>query len=152
MKLLTKITFATLITGMSLSPALVFAHGQGGHLHQRLERQQYRIEKGIDSGALTRKEAKKLRRQQRKIRMMVRHFREDGVLTRAERHKVRDKLDRASDRIWAFKHNDDRYYCENRYHKYSYHDRGQDKYEKPRHIGRLSENDNYGSGYRIKWY
>ena len=152
MKLLTKVTFATLVTGMSLSPALVLAHGQGGHFHQRLERQQYRIEKGIDSGALTRKEAKKLRRQQRKIRKMARHFREDGVLTRDERYKIRNKLDRVSDRIWAFKHNDDKYCCGDRYHRYSYHDNGHDDYEKPRHSRKKIDNDNHRSGYRTIWY
>ncbi len=152
MKLLTKVTIATLITGMSLTPALVFAHGQGGHFHQRLERQQYRIEKGIDSGALTRKEAKKLRRQHRKIRKMARHFREDGVVTKAERHKIRNKLDRTSDRIWAFKHNDDRYRRGDRHHRYSYHDNGHDDYEKPRHGGRKSDNEKHGSGYRTNWY
>lgn len=152
MKQLTKVTCAALITCMSISPALVFAHGKGGHFHQRLERQQYRIENGLESGELTRREAKKLRRQQRKIRRMVKYFREDGVLTKAERNKIRNKIDRASDRIWAFKHNDDRYHREHRNHKYSHHDHRHDKYEKSRHSGRLFANENHGSGYRSIWY
>ena len=151
MKLLTKVTFATLITGIALAPALVSAHGKEGRIYNRLERQHYRIENGIDSGELTRKEAKKLRREQRKIRKMARRFHKDGVLTRQERNEIRDRLDRASDRIWAFKHND-WYCCDYHHHEYSYHDRGHHKHEGSRRSSRWSDNFDYKSGYRLIWY
>lgn len=149
MKLLTKITFATLFTSIALAPALVSAHGKEGGIYKRLERQHHRIENGIDSGELTRKEVKKLRRENRKIRKMTRRFREDGVLTKQERNKISNRLDRASDRIWAFKHND-WYYCDNHHQKYSYHDHGRDKHDRSRHSS--TDIFDYKSGYSLIWY
>lgn len=151
MKPLTKITFITLITGIALVPALVSAHGKEGRFHQRLERQHFRIENGIDSGELTRKEAKKLRREQRKIRRMTRRFREDGVLTKHERHKIRERLDRASDRIWTFKHND-WHRRDHHQEQYSYHDRRNGKHENSRHSSKTSDIFDSTSGYKSIWY
>ena len=154
MKLLTKITFATLVAGIALGPALVSAHGahgKEGRVFKRLERQHYRIENGIDSGELTRKEAKKLWRENRKIRKMTRRFREDGVLTRHERDKINDRLDRASDRIWVFKHND-WYRHDHRHRNYSHHGYGYDKYENSRYSTNLSDIFDHKSGYSLIWY
>lgn len=77
-----------------------------GKIEQRLDRQHWRIKQGVRSGELTRKEARSLRRQQRRISRLERRFSSDGWLDRGERHELRDKLDRASDRIYRLKHND----------------------------------------------
>jgi hypothetical protein len=71
-----------------------------------LDRQQSRIEQGIESGKLTRKEAKVLKRQQRKTRHLYREFREDGRLSKRERRELDRRLDRVSDQIWELKHNE----------------------------------------------
>ena len=85
-----------------------------GKIRKRMKRQKKRIRKGIESGQLTRKEAKKLRRQQRRIGDLHRDYRSDGHLSRTERRDLTERLDRASDRIYRLKHNDrkrgDRYY------------------------------------------
>ena len=151
MKLLTKITFATLIAGITFAPALVSAHSKDGHIYKRLERQQYRIENGIGSGELTRKEAKKLRRENRKIRKMTRRFREDGVLTRHERDKINNRLNRASDRIWAFKHNDWNRY-DHRHENYYHHDHGYYRHENSRYSTNLSDIFDHKSGYSLIWH
>ena len=90
--------------------ATVPAYAGHGHsydrLYDRMERQQERIEHGIDSRELTRKEAKILKKQQRRIRRLAREFREDGWLSKRERRILRRKLDRASEQIRELKHND----------------------------------------------
>ena len=58
------------------------------------------------SGELTRKEAKRLRKQHRHIARLERKFSKDGFLSRHERRKLRRELDAASDRIYRLKHND----------------------------------------------
>jgi len=71
-----------------------------------LERQQMRrIQQGIHSGQLTRKEAKVLRREQRDIRRLKRHFVRDGRVSRHERRVLRKRYARADRRIYRYKHN-----------------------------------------------
>ncbi len=80
-------------------------------LHNRLQRQRQRIEHGIDNGSLTHKEEHKLFKQQHRIRRLAREFRDDGYLTRKEHRILQSKLDKASERIRRFKHNDANRYC-----------------------------------------
>ena len=78
----------------------------GNRFEQRLDRQHLRIKQGVRSGELTRKEAKRLRKQHRRIARLENKFWNDGHLTRHERRTLRRKLDAASDRIYRLKHND----------------------------------------------
>ena len=68
--------------------------------------QRERIRDGVHSGALTRGEAQRLRRQQRRIRRLEERFAQDGHLSRHERRKLNRALDRSSRRIARAKHND----------------------------------------------
>lgn len=83
-------------------------HHDGGGLEQRFDRQEQRIRHGVRAGELTRKEAKKLKKQQRGIARLERRFTRDGHLDRRERKVLHNRLDRASDRIARYKHNDNR--------------------------------------------
>ena len=85
-------------------------------IEQRLDNQHSRIRKGIGSGELTRKEAKRLRKQQRFIMRLTYKFMHDGYLDRYESRELRDELSRASKRIYRLKHND-----RNRYARYYYY-------------------------------
>ena len=80
-----------------------------GHFEDRLDRRQSRqrerIRDGWDSGDLTRRELKRLRKDQHKIARVERRFGEDGRYTREERHKLNRLLGRSSDRIQRAKHN-----------------------------------------------
>jgi hypothetical protein len=75
-------------------------------IEQRLENQRYRIREGIDSGELTRKESRRLRKQQRLIKRLTRRFMYDGYLDRYEFSELKHELNRASKRIYRLKHND----------------------------------------------
>lgn len=95
---------------------------------QRLDRQHRRIKQGVRSGELTPKEARKLRKQQRRIDGLERRFSSDGHLDRRERRVLRKQLDRASDRIYRFKHND----------RYRYGDLDRQVVYEPRGFGQRS--------------
>ena len=73
---------------------------------RRLDRQHERIQSGVRSGALTPKEAKRLRKQQRHIAKLERRFERDGHFDRYERRTLKSELDLASHRIYRLKHND----------------------------------------------
>ncbi len=146
-----KIVNTLLTTAVCLFTALpVYAghgHGHGqNRLLDRLDRQHERIEQGVESGALTHKEVKVLKRQQRKIRHLSRHFREDGHLGNKERRILRRKLDRVSDHIRELKDNNVyRNAHRNRHHEYAYRD-GKGGFYMPDH--EAIDWSRYGSGHR----
>jgi hypothetical protein len=96
------LTIATLIFVFGLAWAGTAA---AGPIKERIHHQRERIQKGIASGALTRREAEQLRYHQRKIRELRHYYLADGHLTRRERQALNRRLDRNSDRIHALKHN-----------------------------------------------
>ncbi len=71
---------------------------------ERQGNQQARINEGVKSGELTRREAAKLRAEQRAIRAEKRMAKADGVVTPAERAKIRRDQNRASRDIARQKH------------------------------------------------
>jgi len=137
---LTKIICAIPLVGILAAP--VAAHDRhSDHRHhdrieKRLDRQHHRVERGIRSGQLTWREAKRLHRQQRRIAQMHRRFWHDGRLDRYERDRLQQKLDRASDRIYRLKHND------------RYRDHGHVAGRGDRHRGGQGRHGVYGSSYR----
>jgi len=70
---------------------------------QRLQRE--RIREGRRHGELTRREARKLRREQRHIQRMENRAERDGKLTPREQRKLDRAQDRASRNIFRKKHN-----------------------------------------------
>ena len=85
-------------------------------IEQHLDNQHKRIRKGIGSGELTRKEAKRLQKQQRFVVGLTYRFMRDGYLSRYEFRELKDALERASTRIYNLKHNN-----RNRYTKHNRH-------------------------------
>lgn len=77
-------------------------------IEAREKRQQERIEKGIESGNLTAKEATKLEKQQAKIEESEKKAEADGKITKKESRKINQKLNRASKSIRALKHNSEK--------------------------------------------
>jgi hypothetical protein len=86
--------------------------GQGGaggnvndpSIQQRMQNQEQRIQQGVNSGALTPKEAGKLEAREAKIRQDEAKMKSDGKLTAKERQRLNKELDKASDRIHKQKH------------------------------------------------
>ena len=110
MKILSKTLIAFSLSLYAMVPA--FASNGDHHppedrsILERLERQQHRIDQGVENRQLTDKEAKLLRRQQREIRHMARRFFKDGTLSKRERQWLNRELNLASLHIKRFTHND----------------------------------------------
>lgn len=83
----------------------VLPSAEAARSDRRQARQQVRIQEGRASGALTRRESRALRHQQRHIHRAERRARADGFYSPRERAKIERKQDRASRQIYRAKHN-----------------------------------------------
>jgi len=90
------------LVAASASPAFA------GHrdLDQRRETQEQRIHHGVDTGELTRREAKQLWKEQRKIGRLAKEFKSDGRLSWREARILDECYDASSRRIHDLKHNE----------------------------------------------
>ncbi|UXI70581.1 hypothetical protein [Tahibacter amnicola] len=73
-------------------------------IDQRQENQEARIEQGVASGELTRREAARLEARQEHIENVEERAKADGVVTRRERARLERKQDRNSAAIGHQKH------------------------------------------------
>jgi hypothetical protein len=90
----------TLVLTTAALPALAGTPG----VDAREQNQRERIAQGVRSGELTRPEARRLVGGERRLHRHERLARADGVVTRAERHRLRRHADRMSGRIYRQKH------------------------------------------------
>jgi len=77
-------------------------HHESNSQMQYHERQ--RIKQGVESGSLTREEAKGLAQQQKQIRTEEHAYKSDGRYTPAERKDVHQDLQQSSQNIYQEKH------------------------------------------------
>jgi len=78
---------------------------QAGRAGNRQIKQQKRIHQGLKSGELTKKEALRLEREQRRIQKTKQEALEDGELTQKERLRLERRQNKANKHIYRFKHN-----------------------------------------------
>jgi hypothetical protein len=90
---------AVFVLGLSI---VSLAHTPAINRRERQERQ--RIQQGICSGELTRREAARLRAEQASIRAYEARAKSDGTLTRRERYRLDYMLGRAGRDIYRQKH------------------------------------------------
>ncbi len=108
---LSKILFVLLALGLAM-PA--FARTS---LHNVERNQMHRIQQGVYSGALTKGEARVLRKEQRNILQLKRRFLRDGHFSRGERRTLKNRYANASRHIYRLKHNHrTRYTYRNNHH------------------------------------
>ena len=101
--------FTTLATGMTLALASLAAFAQVSvpatpRVDQREASQQARIDAGVASGQINRREARRLEREQARIRAAERHAKADGVVTPQERRHLQPLQQQADANIRAEKH------------------------------------------------
>lgn len=95
---------AAFLLGLS---SVSIAQTRGINRRERCDRE--RIQQGVRSGELTRREAERLRAEQFRIRAYEARARSDGSLSRRERYRLDEMLDRANRDIYRQKHdNQDR--------------------------------------------
>jgi Skp family chaperone for outer membrane proteins len=76
------------------------------HVNQRQHNQRERIQQGVRSGELTRRETGKLVEEQRDVRQLERAYKSDGTLTGAERRDLHHEQNQASRDIYRQKHDE----------------------------------------------
>jgi hypothetical protein len=84
----------------------VTAYGQTNDpmVRKREQRQEKRIDQGVQSGELTPREAGRLEREQARIKQDEERMKADGKLTPQERRKLRREQNRASRHVYREKH------------------------------------------------
>jgi hypothetical protein len=73
-------------------------------IDKRQERQDQRIDKGVQSGQLNEKEAKRLEKGQQRIQRMEDKAMADGEVTKKERRRIEHAQDHESKRIYRERH------------------------------------------------
>lgn len=97
-----RIFLATSLSVVAAAPVMAQTATPG--VDARQERQQQRINQGIASGELNKREAGRLERQQGRIEADKEAAKADGVVTKQERAKLHREQDRASRNIAREKH------------------------------------------------
>ena len=93
------------MAAVMLTTAIASAHSFTPRVDRREARQTWRVRQGVQSGQLTRAEARRLRMGQLRVHRMERRSERDGVVTRRERFRMENFQDRQSRHIWRLKHN-----------------------------------------------
>ncbi len=89
----------TVITTIFCSTSLM-----AGSINEQQDKQQARIQQGVVSGELTKREAAKLSKQQIKTQRKEMRFKSDGQFTKKERALVQRDLNRQNKAIYRQKH------------------------------------------------
>ena len=98
-----KTTFvASLLAVAFAAPA--FAQTATPGIDQRQANQEKRIEQGVKSGELTKKEAANLEKREAKLQTDKQKAKADGVVTKQERAKLQHEANRDSKAIYRQKH------------------------------------------------
>jgi hypothetical protein len=101
-----------LVLAASAFPAAALAQHSDTSSTPRIDRrqamQQQRIERGVQSGALTEKEAARLQKGQERIQKAEERALADDVVTKKERRKIERMQDRESRRIYREAHDRER--------------------------------------------
>ena len=93
------------VAALVLAASVASAHPATPRVDRREARQHARIAQGVQSGELTRAEARRLRAAQRHIHRMERRAKADGVVTMRERARLNRALNHESRAIRRLKHN-----------------------------------------------
>jgi len=85
-----------------------FSYSQGRGIHDRVRLAHEKIDRGIDSGALTREEAHRLKSELNSVRDDEARMKADGKLSHRERERLEKELDRLERHIARLKTNDNK--------------------------------------------
>ena len=98
---------ASLLAATSVTLADAPRRARDPGVNARQVHQRDRIQHGVRSGELTRRETVRLREQQRDIRQLERAYKSDGALTGAERRDLHHEQNQASRAVHNQKHDDE---------------------------------------------
>lgn len=157
-------TLALAILLMSF-PWVGYASGRGHnhhdkHYHQRHDRssfwqdvearkhkQHMRVDRGMENGQLTRKEIRKLEREQKHVDRQIKHFRHHRYMSHANKKSVMRHLDHYSEQIAHLKHND--HYVRKDRHNHQSYNHNKSYYRNDRGLSWAS--NDYSSGFYFRF-
>jgi hypothetical protein len=96
---------ASCVIGTVLLSGAALADESTPRVDTRQDNQKERIQQGVKSGELTRREAKTLIQGQRKVNRIEKNAAADGKITAKERLRLEHAQDRQSEKIFVRKHN-----------------------------------------------
>jgi hypothetical protein len=96
------VKFVALAAAVIAAPA--FAQSGTARIDQREANQERRIEQGVKSGSLNKKEAVRLEKGQARVQKMETRAEADGKVTKKERAKIEHAQDQQSRKIYREKH------------------------------------------------
>lgn len=129
MKTWSNTLFVAAIGLLAALPA--FARSGGRDIQGWMDRQQYEIQRGIDSGELTKREARHLKREQRDIRELGDRLRSEGYSPHEARRMIEDRLRDADRHISDLRYNDEVAYGPDHYRRPPPPPGGRDDYPRP---------------------
>lgn len=91
-------------TVIAAIPVLSYAQTATPGIDRRQENQQKRIDQGVQSGELNKREAARMERHQEHIGKMEDRAKADGTVTKKERARIHHAQDQESKRIYRQKH------------------------------------------------
>lgn len=74
-------------------------------IDNRQQRQENRVQQGLDSGSISKQEQRRLKKEQVRIKRMEKRAQKDGKVTAREKKKISHAQNRASHSISKKKHN-----------------------------------------------
>jgi hypothetical protein len=87
-----------------LGSAPILANDSTPNLDKREAHQHARVHQGVESGSLTKPEARRLREGEARLKYNEAKAKADGTVTSEERAKLQREADRESERIYRQKH------------------------------------------------
>jgi len=109
-------------------------------VEHRQYKQESRIERGINKGQLTRREAKQLHREQKHVAKQIRHLKRHNYISHRDKREVKEHLDYVSQKIRALKHNQHYVHRDNYNHK-----------KQQRRVHSNNNRDYYGNNNMLSW-
>ncbi len=92
------------VMSLLIDSGLAAAQMYGGNVERRLDQREEMIRRGVQSGALTPQEARKLTKEQQRLERQVDRIQADGRITPQERFRLQHKLDQADRRLYRELH------------------------------------------------
>lgn len=93
-----------IITVLFISTTVMAQSVKTPKINKKQKNQISRIEQGVKSGELTKKETKRLMKQEAKLQKHKRIAKSDGVVTKRERSKLNHEANKLSAKIYKQKH------------------------------------------------
>lgn len=103
-----KILTLTALAAVLAAPTLALALDSTPRIDQRQQNQQQRIDQGVNSGALTDREAHRLQHGQQRVQNMEQRALADGKMSMKERARLEHAQDHQSKHIFGEKHDKQR--------------------------------------------